>query len=216
MTKIRKNIYALETYFKDLEYQVIKFKYFIIVIIALLLEVITVAIFLLNSEKIIEVQLFNASLLFGATSIIIVVMAIGILVLLRVDKTRDRNKIKLLLDYKRDYQKIKNNYINDISRFIKAFNTENDIEAKINYAVVLEDQYSGFLDEFSNLKIPGFLNDLYNYEAEHLQSEKQIYKGYYQLTNIGELKEYSTKSDLAHRNFIAGLGRIERSLKLVI
>ena len=64
MTKIRKNIYALETYFKDLEYQVIKFKYFIIVIIALLLEVITVAIFLLNSEKIIEVQLFNASLLF--------------------------------------------------------------------------------------------------------------------------------------------------------
>jgi hypothetical protein len=186
------------------------------VVIALLLEVIAVTVFLLNSEKIIEVELFNASILFGATSIIIVVLAIGILVLLRVDKGRDKNKIKLLLGFKRDYQKVKNNYMNDISRFIKAFNTENDdIEAKINCAVVLEDQYNSYLKEFSNLDIPGFLNDLYNYESEHLKNEKQIYNGYSLLTNIDELKDYSIKSNLAHRNFVEGLDSLERSLKLV-
>lgn len=208
---------SFKAYFQGSGYQMIKFKYFIMVVIALLLEVIAVAVFLLNSEKIIEVELFNASLLFGAANVIVVILAIGILVLLRVDKTRDRNKIKLLLDFKRDYQKIKNNYINDISRFIKAFDTENDdIEAKINCALVLEDQYSSFLEEFSNLDIPGFLKGTCNYESEHLRKEKQIYNGYSLLTNLDELKYYSVKSNLAHRSFIEGLGRLERSLKLVI
>ena len=203
--------------FGGFSYQMIKFKYFIMVVIALLLEVMAVAVFLLNSEKIIEVQLFNAGLLFGATSTIIVVLAIGILVLLRVDKTIDRNKIKLLLEFKRDYQKVKNNYINDISRFTKAFNGENEnIEAKINCAVALENQYNSFLEEFSNIDIPGFLSDLCNYESEHLRKEKQIYNGYSLLANIDELKDYTAKSNLAHRNFIEGLGSLERSLKLVI
>ena len=208
---------SFKAYFQGFSYQMIKFKYFIMVVIALLLEVIAVAVFLLNSEKIIEVELFNAGLLFGVANVIVVILAIGILVLLRVDKTRDRNKIKLLLGFKRDYQKIKNNYINDISRFIKAFDTENDdIEAKINCALVLEDQYSSFLEEFSNLDIPGFLKGTCNYESEHLRKEKQIYNGYSLLTNIDELKDCAIKSSLAHRSFIEGLDSLERSLKLVI
>ena len=36
------------------------------------------------------------------------------------------------------------------------------------------------------------------------------------LTNLDELKDYIVKSNLAHRNFIEGLDRLERSLKLVI
>ena len=55
-----------------------------------------------------------------------------------------------------------------------------------------------------------------SYESEHLRKEKQIYKGYSLLTNIDELKDYIAKSNLAHRNFIEGLDRLERNLKLVI
>ncbi len=108
----------------------------------------------------------------------LVVLAVGILVLLKVDKSRDRNKIKLLLGFKKDYQKIKNNYLNDINRFLKAFNTENDdIEAKINSAIVLEDQYNSFLKEFSSLKIPTFLTNICSYESEHLKYENRSIKG---------------------------------------
>ena len=205
------------SYFQGFGYRMIKFKYFIMVVAALLLEVIAVSVFLLNSENIIELELFNASILFGATSIVLVVLAVGILVLLKVDKSRDRNKIKLLLGFKKDYQKMKNNYLSDIIRFLKAFNTENDdIEAKINSAIVLEDQYNSFLKEFLSLKIPTFLTNICSYESEHLKYEKQIYNGYSLLTDVDKLKDYSTQSNLAHRNFIEGLDRLERNLKLVI
>jgi hypothetical protein len=208
---------TINTYKQGFSYRMVKFKYFIMVIVALLLEVLAVTIFLLNSESIIAFELFNASILFGITSAVIVVLAIGILVLLRVDKTRDRNKIKLLIGFKRNYQKIKSNYLSDISRFTRAFNSENEnIEAKINCAIVLEDQYNGFLEEFSSLKVPGFLNDLYNYESKHLRYEKQIYEGYSLLTNVDELKDCSIKSNIYHRNFIEGLDNLEKSLKLVI
>ncbi len=54
-------------YFQGFSYRMIKFKYFIMVVAALLLEVIAVSVFLLNSENIIELELFNASILFGVT-----------------------------------------------------------------------------------------------------------------------------------------------------
>ena len=68
---------TISTYKQGFNYQMIKFKYFIMVVAALLLEVIAVSVFLLNSENIIEVELYNASILFGATSIVLIVLAIG-------------------------------------------------------------------------------------------------------------------------------------------
>ena len=47
-------------------------------------------------------------------------------------------------------------------------------------------------------------------QSEHLRKEKQIYNGYSLLANIDELKDYSIKSSLAHRNFIEGLDRPSR------
>ena len=203
--------------FKDFGYRVIRLKYFVIVSIALILQIIAVALFLLNSSNILDYELFNTSVLFGITSSIIVILAIGILVLLRVDKTRDRNKIKLLLGFKKDYQKIRNNHLNDINRVLKAFNAEkDDIEVKINYAMELEDQYGNFLKEFSSLKIPTFLTNIYNYESEHLKYEEQIYKGYSSLTDVEKLKDFSKESNKAHRNFIEGLEKLERDLKITI
>ena len=213
----RKYKNPLVAFFKDFSYRVIRLKYFILVVFALLLQATAVAIYLFNSEDIIDFELFNASILFGATSGIIIILAIGILVLLRVDKTRDRNKIKLLLGFKRDYQKIKSKYIKEINRFTQAFDSENaDIEVKVNYAIVLEDQYDTFLREFSSLKIPDFLTNAYDYESEHLKKEKQFYKKFSLLAGADELKDYSIESNLAHRNFIEELDKLEKSLKIVI
>lgn len=213
----RKYQNPLVAFFKDFSYRVIRLKYFILVVFALLLQATAVTIYLFISEDIIDFELFNASILFGSTSGIIIVLAIGILVLLRVDKTRDRNKIKLLLGFKRDYHKIKGKYIKEINRFIQAFDRENtNIEVKINCAIVLEDQYDTFLREFSSLKIPGFLDNAYKYESTHLGKEKQFYKEFSLLSGAGELKDYSIESNLAHRNFIEELDKLEKSLKLVM
>ena len=164
------------SYFQGFSYRVIKFKYFIMILIALLIEVIAVSVFLLNSENILEFELFNATVLLGATSVVIVVLAIGILVLLRVDKTRDRNKVKLLLDFKKNYQKINDKYIKDISKFTQDFDNEkNSIEAKIDFAKVLETLYDAFLNELSRLKIHVLLNNIES-DLAHSDYLKEIDK----------------------------------------
>ncbi|MCK5567637.1 MAG: hypothetical protein KAI62_06980, partial [Actinomycetia bacterium] len=110
--------------FEDFGYRVIRLKYFIMVVVALVLEVITVTIYLLNIENILEFEVFTAIVLFGATSAIIIVLAVGVLVLMKVDRTRDKKKIDQLLNFKRSYQKLKSKYLNDIYRFSKAFDSK--------------------------------------------------------------------------------------------
>ncbi len=201
------------SYFQGFIYRVIKFKYFIMILIALLIEVIAVSVFLLNSENILEFELFNATVLLGATSVVIVVLAIGILVLLRVDKTRDRNKVKLLLDFKKNYQKINDKYIKDISKFTQDFDNEkNSIEAKIDFAKVLENLYDAFLNELSRLKIHVLLNKAYNYESRHLAKEKQFYNRFSILVDTEELKGYNIESDVDHSDYLKEIDKLEKSL----
>jgi len=65
---------------------VVRLKYFIMVVAALIFEIVAVTIFILNIENLLELQLFTTSVLFGITSAIIIVLAVGILVLIEVDK----------------------------------------------------------------------------------------------------------------------------------
>ena len=203
--------------FQDLGYRVIGLKYFIMVAVALVLEVITVTIYLLNIENILEFEVFTASVLFGATSAIIIVLAVGVLVLMKVDRTRDKKKIDQLLNFKRSYQKLKSKYLNDIYRFSKAFDSkQNNIDVKINYAIVLKDIYNKFLKEFSNLKVPGFLKEAYDLELKHLAKEKQFYKQFSLFTKKDELEDYNIESSLAHRDYLREIDKLEKSLKLTV
>jgi len=203
--------------FQDFGYRVIRLKYFIMVMVALVLEVITVTIYLLNIENILEFEVFTASVLFGATSAIIIVLAVGVLILMKVDRTRDKKKIDQLLNFKRSYQKLKSKYLNDIYRFSKAFDSkQNNIDVKINYAIVLEDVYNTFLKEFSNLEVPGFLKEAYDHELKHLAKEKQFYKQFSLFTKKDELKNYNIESSLAHIDYLREIDRLEKSLKLTV
>ena len=153
----------------NIGYGVIKIKYFIMIVIALLLEIITLTVYLLNNEKIIEFDLFNAGILYGGTSIVIVVLAIGSLVIMKTDKSRDKKKIYYLLGFKRNYQKLVNKYSKEIDGFVTGFDSErNDIDLKINYAIALEEVYDSFSKEFSKIKISKFLNSAHKYESDHI------------------------------------------------
>lgn len=203
--------------FQDFGYRIIRLKYFIMVVAALVMEVITVIIYLLNFENILEFEVFTASVLFGATSAIIIVLAVGVLILIKVDRTRDKKKIDQLLNFKRSYQKLKSKYLNDIYRFSKAFDSkQNNIDVKINYAIVLEDVYNTFLKEFSNLKVSVFLKEAYDHELKHLANEKQFYKQFSLFTKKDELKNYDIESSLAHIDYLREIDRLEKSLKLTV
>ena len=84
----------LNVYFRDFGYKVIRVKYFIMIVVALILEISTLLIYLLKSESILDFELFTIAILYGIASSIIVVLAIGVLVLMKTDKKRDKDKIE--------------------------------------------------------------------------------------------------------------------------
>jgi hypothetical protein len=168
----------LNKYFRDFGYRVIRLKYFIMIVVALILEIATLSIYLLNGENIVELELFSVAILYGATSTIIVILAIGVIVLMRMDKRRDKNKIRTMQEFMRDYRKLANRHSPGINGLVNRFDGENsNIDAKINYAILLEEKYTKFLEDFSNLKIPSFLDYACSCESKHLNKEKELYNG---------------------------------------
>jgi hypothetical protein len=213
----KKNKNPFKSMFQIYGYKVIRLKYFIMVAVALALEVITVTIYLLNIENILEFEVFTASVLFGATSAIIVVLAVGVMTLVKVDRTRDKKNIEQLLSFKRSYQKLKSKYLNDIYRFSKVFNSKkNNINVKINYAIILGDVYNNFLKKFSKIKVPEFLKEAYDYELKHLTKEKQFYEKFSLFSKRDDLKNYNIESSLAHIDYLREINRLEKSLKLTV
>ena len=203
--------------FKDFGFKVVRLKYFIIVVIALLLQIVAVALFLLSSEDIIDFDLFNTSILFGATSAIIIILAVGILILIRTDKTRDKNKIKLLTDFKKNYQEMKSKYIREINNSTKAFDTEmGDIEMKLEHAMTLEELYGNFQKELSKMEVPTFLVDAHKYVLQYISSERMFYKQFSTLAKREELESYVSKASSAHRNYLEEVNRLEKNLKIMI
>ena len=74
------------------------------IVVALILEITTLLIFLLKSENILDFEMFTIAILYGITSSIIVVLAVGVLVLMKTDKKRDKNKIHDLEKFNKDYR----------------------------------------------------------------------------------------------------------------
>ena len=182
-----------------------------------MLEIITLAVYLLNNENIFAFDLFSASILYGITSTIIVILAIGVLVLIRLDKSRDIKKINQLIDFKKIYSGINNNYWHDITRSTRAFENElEDLDEKIKYAIVLEGKFEDLLNEFSDIKVPDFLKDAYEYEYEHLLKEKIFYKNFSSFCEPDELRRISAESEIAHRNYLTEIDRLEKNLKLIV
>jgi hypothetical protein len=203
--------------FREFGFRVVRLKYFILVVVALLIQIVAVALYLLNSGNIIDFELFNTSILFGATSAVIIILAVGILILIRTDKTRDKNKIKRLAYFKKSYQDIKNKYIKGISRSTKAFDAEiGDIELKLEYAMTLEELYGTFQRELSTMEVPAFLIDAHKYVLRYLSSERKFYKLFSTLADKIELETCVNQSVSAHRNYLEEVGNLERNLKIMI
>lgn len=203
--------------FREFGFRVVRLKYFILVVVALLIQIVAVALYLLNSGNIIDFELFNTSILFGATSAVIIILAVGILILIRTDKTRDKNKIKRLAYFKKSYQDIKNKYIKGISRSTKAFDAEiGDIELKLEYAMTLEELYGTFQRELSTMEVPAFLIDAHKYVLRYLSSERKFYKLFSTLADKVELETCVNQSVSAHRNYLEEVNRLERNLKIMI
>jgi hypothetical protein len=208
---------SFDSVIRDLGYRVVKLKYFILVVIALLLQVIAVALFLLNSRDVVDFELFSTSILFGATSSIIILLAVGVLILLKIDKSRDLNKIKLLSEFKRDHQRIKVKYISDISRITRVFDNEmKDFDLKIELAVKLVKLFDSFYEDLSMMKVPSFLKDAHKYVSRHLICERSFYQEFSMLASKDDLEKYVIQAGDAHRSYLEEMDKLERYLKITI
>ena len=207
----------LNIYFRNFGYKVIRVKYFIMIVVALILEITTLLIFLLKSENILDFELFTVAILYGITSSIIVVLAIGVLVLMRTDKKHDKNKIHTLQKFKKDYRTLTAKHSPEINDIVTKFDTENSsIDAKIEYAMVLEEKYDKFLEEFSNLLVPSFLKHACSCENDHLSKEKDFYNGFSNFSKRDFLSNLSSQSEIAHMNFLRELNKFEKNLQLIV
>lgn len=213
--KIRKR-HTLK-FLKDFRYRVIKLKYFIMIVMAMLLEITTLVIYIFNTEKIIDSDLITVGVLYGVTSAIVISLAIGALILLKTDKLRDKKIIEQFSDFKRSYFRLNHEYSRDIDTMVKNFDNERrSIEAKINYAIAIAEKYDYFIKEFSVIKVPGFLNDAFNYKLDNLNKEKLFFTKFSLLTKPEELEKINKESDMAHENFIRELDNTERNLKIIV
>ncbi len=207
----------LNIYFRDFGYKVIRVKYFIMIVVALILEITTLLIFLLKSENMFDFELFTIAILYGITSSIIVVLAIGVLVLMKTDKRRDKNKVQALEKFKIDYRTLTTRHMPEINDLVTRFDAENSsIDTKIEYAVLLEDKYNSFFKDFSNLKTPSFLKHVFRCESEHLGKEKDFYNGFSNLSKREFLSSLSSQSEIAHTNFLKELSKLEKNLQLIL
>ena len=205
------------TYFRDFGYKMIRLKYFIMIVVALILEIATLTLYLLKLQNILNFELFNLAILYGAISGIIVVLAIGILILMKVDKKRDKQKISMLQDYKYEYRSLASKYLAEIDGLIIRFDSEkNNIDAKIEYAVLLEEKYGNYLKAFSEIDVPHFLRYAHSCESDHLSKERKLYEGFSSFIMADSLNALSRESEASHSNFLRELTSIEKSLKLII
>jgi uncharacterized integral membrane protein len=203
--------------FKDFGYKVIRLKYFILVVSAMLLEIIVLVVYIITNERIVYFNLFTGGILYGATSIVVVVLAVGCIALVLTDKSRSKKRITQFNDFRSNYYKLFNMYSGDIKSLVRKFDEEKfNFEEKVNYAIDIAEQYNNYLKKFSEIKAPGFLKDAFNYEKEHLTKEKLFFTKFSLLSEPAELEEISSESNLAYENFKRELNSIERKLKLII
>jgi len=207
----------MRLFFRDFGYKVVKLKYFIMIVGALILEIATLTLYLLKLQDIVDFELFSLSILYGAISGIIVAVAAGILVLVKVDTKRDAGKIKQLKDYQKHYRALCVKHLDDINKLVGSFENEtSNLDSKLEYAEYLEKKYAEYLDDLSSVVIPEFLAYAHRSECQHLAKEKEFYNGFACLAKPDELKSISNESEICHSNFLKEIHAIEKNLRLVI
>jgi hypothetical protein len=219
MDKEFKKVYKKRPFrlFKDFGYKVIRLKYFIMIVVAMLLEIITLIIYIFNNEKIIDFDLITAGVLYGITSGIIIMLALSSLILLKTDKIRDRKRVEQFNSFRKNYYKLNNTYMGEINGIVKKFDGEiKNIEAKINYATEIADKYDEFIKVFSELDVPVFLADVFNYKMDNLNKEKLFFTQFSLLTAPEELEKINKESDDANEKFLREMDNIEKKLKIIV
>jgi hypothetical protein len=203
--------------FKDFGYRVIKLKYFIIISIAMLLEIITLVLYMLNNEEIFNFGPINAGIIYGVTSLIVIILAVISIVLLNTDKSRDRKKISQLGDFKRNCFELSSEYSDDINNFVKNFDSEREsIESKINYAIEISEKYDKYIKEFLKIKVPPFLKDAFEYKLDNLRKEKLFFNEFSLLADPERLEVINKESDQANNCFLKEMSSIEKNLSIII
>lgn len=208
---------SLRIFFRDFGFKVIRLKYFIMIVGALLLEILTLTLYLLKLQNIVDFELFNLAILYGAISGIIVALAFGVLFLMRADRKKDAEKIKRFQDYQKAVKMLASRYLNSINGLLRSFENEvSDLDSKLEYAEALYEKYSQYLEEFSSLDVPDFMAQAHKCECGHLAREKEFYRGFVSLMDASQLKSISNKSDMLHDSFLKETHQIEKRLKLII
>ena len=208
---IRTSKNPIKKFFRDFGYRVIRLKYFIMVAVAMLLEIVTLAVYILKNEDIIGLDLFSASILYGMISAIVLCFSVGCLVLIKTDKYRDAKKINYLDKFKKNYRMLADKYSKETDKFLRNFDNEKlDIDLKINYAIVLAEKYNDFFKDFSSIKVPRFLSDAFSFKVQHLIKEKQFFEEFSLFTKRDELEKISRDSGIAHRNYLKEINRLEK------
>jgi len=208
---------SFQLFFRDFGYKMIRLKYFIMIVFGLILEILTLTLYLLKLQNVVQFELFSLSILYGAISSIIVVLAVGILVLMKADKKRDADKIKNFQEFEKKYNELTAKHLNDINVLVRSFeNEKTDLDRKLGYAEELEEKYSAYLKELSDCDVASFLKFAHEHESEHLEKEIEFYKGFTSLANLDDLKNISSDSEECHNDFLKEMHRIEKSLRLII
>lgn len=219
MDKELKKIYKKRPFklFKDFGYKVIRLKYFIMIVAAMLLEIVTLIIYIFNNEKIIDFNIMTAGVLYAITSGIIIMLAFSSLILLKTDKKRDKKRVEQFNSFRKNYYKLNNTYMGEINGMVKKFDGEiENIEAKINYATEIADKYDEYIKNFSELNVPLFLTDAFNYKMENLNREKLFFTQFSLLTAPEELEKINKESDSANEKFLREMENTEKKLKIIV
>jgi len=203
--------------FKNFGYRVIKLKYFILISVTMLLEIITLIIYMLNNEKVFDFSLMTASVFYGVTSLIVILMSVISLVIIKTDESRDKKKISQLDDFRKECFKISNEYSGDINNMIKNFDSERgSIETKINYAIEISEKYDKYINDFLKIKVPPFLNDAFEYKLDNLNKEKLFFSEFSLLADPGELNKINKESEMANDSFLNEIDTIEKNLSIIV
>jgi uncharacterized membrane protein len=219
MDKSFKNIRKkrFNSYLRDYSYRFIKLKYFVMVAVAMLLEIVTLILYMFNNERIIHFDLMSASVLYGATSLIVIVLALASLVLIKTDKYRDKRVLEQFNKFKSSYSKIDSDYSYEIDALVRKFDSEREnIEEKVNCARKIEDIYDKYIKDFLKLSVPSFLKDAFSYKMDSLEKEKLFFSKFSSLKNMEELGRINLESDLANSEFLKEIDTIEKKLKIIV
>ncbi len=207
--------------FENLGNKVIKLKYFLMVVGAMLFEIITLVVFIFRDEILVGFDAVAISYFYGLSNTIILILAIrGLikgLILTKSDKEKDIDKVSQINNFKVQYSIISNKYSTDIDRLIKDFDDEkSNINNKIEYAKMLEEKYESISNEFSRIKVTSFLKEIHSFEMEHLNKEKLLFSSFMDLADKNDLNIISRESNKAHIKFLKGLEKLEQNLKFRI